>query len=585
VPAGAYLGVEHSITGRSWRAALDDERAALALAQRTGLPEIVARVLAARGIDAARAPAFLSPRLREQLPDPAHLKDMDAAAERIAFAIREGEKIAIFGDYDVDGATSAALLARFLAALGTMARLYIPDRQREGYGPNEAAMLALAREGMRVVITVDCGITAHGPLAAARAAGLDTIVVDHHAAEPALPPAFAVVNPNRLDETSPHRTLAAVGVAFLLAIAVNRALRKSGWFASRAEPDLMSLLDLVALGTVADVAPLTGLNRALVAQGLKVMAARANRGLAALADVAKLRAPPSAYHLGFVFGPRVNAGGRVGEAVLGARLLTTDDPEEARRIAARLDAMNRERQAIEAAVLQAALDQVGDQPGDLVVAAGEGWHAGVIGIVASRLKERFARPAIVIAIEDGIGKGSGRSPEGFDLGAAILAARAEGLLVNGGGHPRAAGLTVEAGRIADLRAFLAARIASHGPRDWVEPISVDGALTLRGATAALAETLARLGPFGVGNPNPRLAFPRVHVASAGVVGANHLRVTLFDPQGGRGQAIAFRAMGTPLGQALIGGGLPLHLLATLSVDRRGGRRGAEIVIEDAAPAG
>src|SRR5215469_1432375 len=425
--AEAFLGVERSLLGRRWRARGGDDREGLAIAQRLALPEIVGRLLASRGVAPEGAESFLKPTLRELLPDPSRFRDMDKAADRLAHAVQTGEPIAVFGDYDVDGATSSALLARFFAAAGHPLKIYIPDRMKEGYGPNLPALLALKEQGVRIVITVDCGITAFEPLAAAEAAGLEVIVVDHHVAEPRLPAALAVINPNRLDEAKGHGQLAAVGVTFLLVVAVNRALRQAGWYGeARAEPDLKRWLDLVALGTVCDVVPLTGLNRALVAQGLKVMARRGNPGLVALADVARLSEPPGCYHAGFLLGPRVNAGGRVGEAGLGARLLTTEDEIEARELAQRLDGHNAERRQIEELVQAAAIAQVEARlaPG-LVFAAASGWHAGVIGIVASRLKERYGRPACVVALdEDGaIGKGSGRSISGIDLGSAVIAAR------------------------------------------------------------------------------------------------------------------------------------------------------------------
>ena len=443
-----FLGVERSLSGKRWRQRAVDDRAGLALAQQMGLPEIVGRLLAARGVGIESAERFLTPTLRELLPDPSHLRDMDKAVERVVRAVTTGELIAIFGDYDVDGATAAALLQRFFAAIGCRARIYIPDRQREGYGPNVPALQRLRAEGAAIAITVDCGTTAHAPLAAAAKAGLDVIVVDHHVAEPALPPAFAIINPNRLDEASPHGVLAAVGVAFLLVVGINRALRQAGWYAQRPAPDLVQWLDLVALGTICDVVPLTGVNRALVAQGLKLLQRRGNIGLAALADAAAVGERLEAYHAGFILGPRVNAGGRVGQADLGARLLATDDAVEARAVAEQLHTLNAERREIEARVLAQAIAQVesGDRSAPLVFVAGEGWHPGVIGIVASRLKERYNRPACVSAIADGIGKGSGRSVAGFPLGPAIIAARQAGLLVNGGGHAMAAGFTVTAER-------------------------------------------------------------------------------------------------------------------------------------------
>ena len=585
-----FLGVERSATGRRWQARLDDERLALGFAQRHGLPEIVARVLAARCLD-ADVPAFLEPRLRDQLPDPAHLKDMDKAAERVARAVENDELIAIFGDYDVDGATSSALLHRFLAAAGARVRVYIPDRQREGYGPNAPALLRLKEEGAGVVVTVDCGITAHGPLGEAAAAGVEVVVVDHHVAEPKLPAAVAIVNPNRLDETSPHRQLAAVGVAFLLAVAVNRRLREAGRYKDRPEPSLVDLLDLVALGTVCDVVPLTGLNRVFVSQGLKIIGQRRNIGLVALAEVAKAAKADSCYHLGFVLGPRVNAGGRVGEASLGTRLLTTDDPEEARSIAARLDAYNRERQALEAVALESAMQQVQAQggPGPLVFVASEGWHAGVIGIVAGRLRERFERPAIVISIdaslgERGIGKGSGRSALGIDLGNAVIAARQAGLLINGGGHPNAAGLTVAVEKLDALREFLTARVV-EAAQDAVPHLTLDGALSLGAATPDLLGALDRVGPYGVGNPEPRFAFPTVRVAKADVVGERHVRCFIADQRGGRLGGIAFRAVGTPLGAALLeSAGSSLHLAGRLRADEWRGEVRVQLHVEDAAPA-
>ncbi len=579
-----FLGVERSATGRRWRARLDDDRAALGLAQRLGVPEIVARVLAARGVDAEAAPAFLEPRLREQLPDPAHLKDMDAAASRLARAVQGGETIAVFGDYDVDGATSSALLNRFFTAAGGRVRVYIPDRQREGYGPNAPALLRLKAEGAAVVVTVDCGITAHVPLASAAEAGLDVIVVDHHIAEPRLPLATAVVNPNRLDETTPHRQLAAVGVTFLLAVAVNRKLREAGWYAARAEPALLELLDLVALGTVCDVVPLTGLNRVFVTQGLKVLAQRRNEGLVALADAAHIQQRCDVYHLGFILGPRVNAGGRVGEADLGTRLLTTSDPEEARVLAQRLDAYNRERQAIEAGVLEAATAQVESAggPRPFIFVAGEGWHPGVIGIVAGRLRERYERPVFVVALADGIGKGSGRSALGVDLGSAVIAAREAGLLINGGGHANAAGLTVSAARLGELQDFLAERVTAQIVNS-TPSLAFDGALSLGAATTDLITTLSRVGPFGVGNPEPRFAFPAVHVAKADIVGERHVRCFLADQRGARLSAIAFRAVGSPLGEMLRDGtGLSLHLAGRLRADEWQGQTRVQLQIEDAA---
>src|SRR5712691_2751159 len=456
----AFLDVEQSLCGRRWRMPGDADGEAAVIAERLQLPEIVARLLATRGIALAEAPSFLAPRLRELLPDPAHLRDMVPAVERLVRAVQGGERIVVFGDYDVDGATSAALLLRFFAAVGGHASVYVPDRLREGYGPNAPALLRLKAEGADVAVTVDCGATAHEPLMAAAEAGLDVIVVDHHVTEPLLPRALALINPNRLDDDSPHGALAAVGVAFLLVVALNRALREAGWYTARAEPDLLQWLDLVALGTVCDVVPLTGINRALVAQGLKVARGLGNPGLKALAAVGGVTEPLDAYHLGFLLGPRVNAGGRVGAADLGARLLATDDPALAAELAHRLDGYNIERREIEAQTLQAAVAMVEAAPQSpaLVFAAAEGWHPGVIGIVAARLRERYERPACVVALDSksagGIGRGSGRSVPGVALGPAVIAARQAGLLVNGGGHAMAAGFTVAAAQIEPLRQFL-----------------------------------------------------------------------------------------------------------------------------------
>jgi single-stranded-DNA-specific exonuclease len=557
----------------------------LALAQRLELPEIVGRVMAGRGVTLDTADRYLNPTLRALLPDPSHLRDMDKAAARLARAVETGERIAVFGDYDVDGATSGALLHRFLAAAGAPPRLYIPDRMAEGYGPNAPALRRLAAEGVKVVVTVDCGITAFEPLDAARDAGLDVIVVDHHVAEPRLPAAHAVVNPNRLDETSPLKQLAAVGVAFLLAIATNRVLREKGWFgAARPAPDLMAWLDVVALGTVCDVVPLTGLNRAFVTQGLKIMARRQSVGLAALADVARLDEAPAAYHAGFVLGPRVNAGGRVGEADLGVRLLTTEDPAEAATLAKRLDALNRERQALEAKALEGALAQAMDETGPLILASAEHWHPGVIGIVASRLVERCNRPAAVVALAGAEGKGSARSVPGVDMGAAIIAARQAGHLINGGGHPMAAGFTVSAGKLADLRAFLAERIGAEIARHKVAPsLALDGALGLGAATPELAERLERLAPFGVGNAEPCFAVADVRVVQSSVVGEGHVRAILADKSGARLKAIAFRAADQPLGKALLDkAGASLHVAGRLRPDNWQGRSEAQLVIADAA---
>ncbi|MFT5180728.1 MAG: single-stranded-DNA-specific exonuclease [Alphaproteobacteria bacterium] len=585
------IDVTRSVTGRRWLFRDSDERAGLMLAQRLDLPEVVGRMLAARGVDVEGAPHFLEPTLRDALPDPNCLRDMDRAVARLITAIKDAETIAIFGDYDVDGATSSALLARFFAAIGAPVRIYIPDRIREGYGPNAPALLRLWDEGIKLVITVDCGITAFEPLADAAQAGLDVIVVDHHVAEPQLPAAAAVINPNRLDDTSELGMLAAVGVSFLLAVALNRGLRDAGWYAKggHSEPNLLNLLDLVALGTVCDVVKLNGLNRAFVAQGLRVMARRHNTGLAALADAAHITEKPSEYHAGFILGPRVNAGGRVGEASLGARLLSTKDPAEAAELARQLDGFNAERQAIEAEVLEEALAQV-EAAGDvessapLIIIAGEGWHAGVIGIVASRLKEKYARPALVIGLDGDTGKGSGRSVDGVDLGSAVIAARQAGLIVNGGGHKMAAGLTVERSKIPELKTFLNERVGAALAQGRAVPtLNVDAQVRLGGATTELIAAIQQIAPFGAGNPEPRFVLPAVRVVKADVVGKGHVRCILSDDGKSRLKAIAFRAAGEPLGDALLQtSGMPLHLAGKIRLDTWQGREGVQFLIDDAA---
>lgn len=584
----ALLGVERSLTGRRWLERPHSERDALALSQRHALPEIVGRVLAARGVGLDDVESFLGSRLRDALPDPSHLLDMDTAVERLASAVMQGERIAVFGDYDVDGATSTALFMRYMRAVQCRSQLYVPDRLTEGYGPNTKALLGLLAEGVSLVVTVDCGTTAHEPLAAARKAGLDVIVVDHHVAEPALPPAVAVVNPNRLDETSPHRQMAAVGVLFLVLVGLSRALRQAGWFRDRPEPNLMAWLDLVALGTVCDVVALTGVNRAYVAQGLKVMAQRGNAGLRALSDVAGIREAPGAYHLGFVLGPRVNAGGRIGHSELGARLLSLEDDDEVRQIAMQLDAFNRERQTIEMAVLQSAIEQVeARQPAGkaVLLAAGAGWHPGVLGIVASRLRERFNRPAFVAAIDGGMATGSGRSVPGVDLGAVVIAARQAGLLLKGGGHPMAAGFTAAASSLDAFEAFVGHRIADRVSEVTAEPsLRLDGSIDIKAASVSLARDLERVGPYGSGNAEPRFAIAGAMIAYAEPAGTGHVRVMLTGRDGGRLKAIAFRAMDGELGPALLGhAGKPFHIAGKLRIDTWGGGERPQFFIDDAAP--
>ena len=585
------LDVKRSLSGRRWLSGPGDDRLAMALSQRLAVPEIVGRIMSARGIALDEAEAFLAPTLRDTLPDPAHLKDMEVGVERLASAVMQGESVAIFGDYDVDGATSAALLKRFLEAVGGRAVVYIPDRLSEGYGPSAEALLSLKNRGASVVVTVDCGTGSHDALQEASAAGLDVIVVDHHIAEASLPTAVAVINPNRLDETSAHGQLAAVGVTFLFIIALNRTLRKAGWYGARREPNALNWLDLVALGTVCDAVPLTGVNRALVAQGLKVMAARINVGLTALADVAGIDEAPGTYHAGFVLGPRINAGGRVGDSDLGVRLLSTDDVGEARDIAARLDLLNTQRQGIEAAVFDDALAQVAESDVEpdtrrCIFAVGEGWHAGVVGIIASRLKERFAHPACVISMDGDTGSGSGRSVSGFDLGAAIIAARQSGLLVRGGGHAMAAGFTVERGRLAALSDFLNERARAAHAENGIEPsLHVDATLSVTGASLDLVETLSRLAPFGTGNPEPRFAIAAARLRRVDIVGEKHLRCSIAGESGPILNAIAFRSVDTPLGQAFLhNDGKPFHIAGRLRGNSWRGRTTPQLLIDDAASA-
>lgn len=581
-PAEPFLGVATSATGRLWLGpGAETLRRAEALAQAAALAPPVAAVLARLGVAAQDVGPFLAPKLRDLMPDPSRLRDMDRAAARLVQAVAGRERIAVFADYDVDGACSAALLLGWLRDLGLAASLYIPDRQDEGYGPNVPAMQELAA-AHDLILCVDCGTLAHEPIAAA--AGADVLVLDHHLGGETLPPALAVVNPNRQDETGDLGHLCAAAVVFLLLVAANRLLRAEG----RREPDLMALLDLVALATVADVAPLVGLNRALVRQGLAVMARRARPGLAALADVARLDAAPSAYHLGFLLGPRINAGGRIGRADLGARLLATADAAEARALAEQLDALNTERRGIEEAVRAEALAQAEARglDGPLVWAAGEGWHPGVVGIVAARLKEVANRPAVVIGIEAGEGKGSGRSVAGVDLGGAVARLAAEGWLIKGGGHRMAAGLTVEAGRIEGAMARLGELLARQGAgAEAPRVLHVDGLLMPGAANVELIERLEAAGPFGAGAPAPRFALPALKVAFAARAGESHLRLTFADDAGARLEAIAFRAFEGPLGPLLeTHAGARFHVAGRLEVDSWGGRRRAKLRLEDAAPA-
>ncbi len=578
----AFLNVETSATGRRWVGpGGDEDRLSEAMAQETGLPGPLCRTLVRRGVAPQEAQAFLSPTLRDLLPDPADLRDMVKAAARFLTAISKSEKIAIFADYDVDGGSSAALLISWLRDMGHRATLYIPDRIDEGYGPNDEAMASLAK-GHDLIICVDCGTLSHGPIAAAE--GADVIVLDHHLGGETLPDALAVVNPNRQDEDGALAHLCAAGVVFLMLVEANRQLKAQG----EKGPDLIALLDLVALATVADVAPLVGVNRALVRQGLAVMARRDRIGLRALADVAGLDTAPSSYHLGFMLGPRVNAGGRIGKADLGARLLATSDPQEASDLADRLDQLNTERREIEAEVRALALDQAEARGTDraLVWAAADGWHPGVVGIVASRLKEQTNRPAIVIGFEGDIGKGSGRSVAGIDLGAAIQRLAAEGLLEKGGGHKMAAGLTVSREKLEPAMERLTELLERQGagalgPAD----LRLDGVMMPGAATVELIEMIEAAGPFGAGAPAPRFAFPDCQILFAKEVGTGHLKVTFGDGLGARIDAIAFGAMDGPMGPMLTGhGGARFHLAGRLEVNTWRGRQSPQLRLEDAAPA-
>lgn len=581
----AFLSVESSLTGRLWRGpdpAL--ERAAEALAQESRLPLPVSRILAARGVTAAQSAAYLEPRLRDLLPDPLTLRDMGTAAQRIVAAATAGQRIAIFADYDVDGGASAALLIDWLRRQGRASTLYIPDRIDEGYGPNVPAISALSRDH-DLIICVDCGTLSHQALAAATC---DVIVLDHHQGAETLPPVLAVVNPNRADEDGTLGHLCAAGVVFLTLVQCNRLLREAG----QPQPDLIGLLDLVALATVADVAPLIGVNRAFVRQGLAVMARRDRPGMAALSDVARLDAAPTAFHLGFLLGPRINAGGRVGRADLGAQCLSSTDAPTATRLAEELDQLNRDRRTIEAAVREAALAQVEARgaalgTGTIAWAADQGWHPGVVGIVAARLKEATNLPSVVIGVENGIGKGSARSVPGVDLGRAIQRLAAEGLLLKGGGHAMAAGLTVDEARIPEAMTRLAEMLSRElTERIGAGELRISGLLDPAGATVELMQMLERAGPFGQAAPAPRFAFANQLIDSVGTMGDSHLRLRFRSPGSPPIDAVAWGAMTGPLGPALLGAkGRRFHLAGKLELSQWGGRERVRLRLDDAAPAG
>jgi single-stranded-DNA-specific exonuclease len=592
---GLFLGVESSATGRAWRDRLDARGAAraLAIAQRYDLPELLARIIAGRNIEIDAVEAFLDPTVRRSMPDPHVLTAMPEAAARIADAVQGGETIAIFGDYDVDGATSSALLARFLRQAGSDPLIHIPDRLFEGYGPNVEAVRGLAQRGATLLVTVDCGTTSIEPLAQARALGVDVVVIDHHQADEELPPAVAIVNPNRRDDLSGLGHLAAVGLTFMTVVAVNRLLRaRAFWTANRPEPDLLTFLDDVALGTVADVVPLIGLNRAFVAKGLIALRQRNRVGHTSLMDVARLAGPPEAWHLGFLLGPRINAGGRIGRADLGVRLLIEEDPIEAGRIAAELDRLNRERQVIEMeTVAQAEAEAVAalglEDQGAVIVTAAEGWHPGVVGLVAARLKEKFGRPAFAIALEPGgIGTGSGRSIPGVDIGTAVRRAVANGLLEKGGGHAMAAGVTLRKSALAPLRAFLESALAADvESARRANGLSIDGAISAGAANAGLVAMIERAGPFGSGNPEPVIALPAHTLAYIEEAGQSHIRLRFKSADGAGVNAIAFRAVGQKLGAALVQNrGRLVHAAGSFALDRWQGEERVQFRLSDIAPA-
>ncbi|KAA5801630.1 single-stranded-DNA-specific exonuclease RecJ [Alkalicaulis satelles] len=590
--AGPLFGVTRSLGGRAWGLRPADDRAAGEIARVTGVNDALARLLAARGLTAESAPDFLSPRLRDSFPDPSSFKGMDDAARLIWDAVEKGVRIALFADYDVDGATSAAQLSRWLSAVSEAPLIYVPDRIEEGYGPSAAAFESLKARGAGLVITLDCGAAAVGPLASARAMGLPVAVIDHHLMDGPAPEAEALVNPNQPGDESGCGHLAAAGVVFVLLAALNREGRARGAFRDRPEPDLLALADLAALGTVCDVVPLTGFNRALTAQGLRVMSAWTRPGLAALAEIAGVTGPASVYHAGFIIGPRINAGGRVGRSDLGARLLTSDDMAEARSLAAELDQHNAARRAIEADVLDEAMAQLEragvSEDAPVLIAAGEHWHPGVIGIAAGRVKERFNRPAIVIGIDPdtGLAKGSGRSCTGVNLGAAVARARETGLLIAGGGHAMACGLTVEAGRIDALRDFLTEALADEWVRaEAARTLELDAVAHPASVSFEFCEALKAAAPFGQGNPEPRFAFADLRRSFAKRVGSDHVRVSFEAAGGARLDAIAFRCADAPMGQALLAPGeARFHAAGKLRAeDNRFGKR-AELHLEDLAPA-
>jgi single-stranded-DNA-specific exonuclease len=587
-PPGIAGGAKRGLSGRRWVWRAGDDRIAFGIAQRLEVPEIVGRLLAARGIGIEAAAAFLEPTLRVLLPDPSLLIDMDAAAERLADAVASGQTVGVFGDYDVDGACSAALMVSWLRSLGCTVVHHVPDRMREGYGPNGPALLGLVAKGAGLIVCVDCG-TAAAEALSLLAGQADVIVLDHHKSEGPPPRILATVNPNRLDCSSGLTMLCAAGVAFLTVVGATRTLRRRGFFAARAEPDLMTLLDLVALATVCDVMPLSGVNRALVYQGLRIMARRARPGVAALLEVTQARDKLSAFTCGYALGPRINASGRIAEADLGLRLLLCEDRIEALALAERLDGINRQRQDVEAAMLETAMYAASlqaDAGNAVLVVAGEGWHPGVVGIVSGRVKERFNRPACVAGIASGIAKGSGRSVPGLDLGGAVIAARRAGILLTGGGHPMAAGFSLPADRIEAFRAFLNERLAAAAGLPGAVDLVVEGALQVPGATLDLARHVERLAPFGAGNDEPVLVLQRARVIRSDRVGreASSIRVFLEGEGGGpRLKGMLFRAREGALSEALLSRDrVPLHVAGYLRVETWNGAENPGFIISDAA---
>jgi single-stranded-DNA-specific exonuclease len=588
-----FLDVSRSVTGRAWTDRLDEAgtRTAQALSQRLDISEILARILAGRGVGLEEAEGYLNPTIRELMPDPSTLSGMDGLVERLARAIRDRERIALFGDYDVDGASSCALLVRYLRQFEMFPQVHIPDRIFEGYGPNIAAIDKLIDNGATLIVTLDCGSTSLAPIAHARERGVDVLVIDHHLVDHVLPVATGLVNPNRPDDVSGLTYLCAAGVTFMVLVALNRALRNQG---AGNLPDLMAMVDLVGLATVCDVVPLKGLNRAFVVRGLEMARKGSNRGIAALALAARINGPINPYHFGFLIGPRINAGGRIGDAALGTRLLALDEEHEALAIAAQLDELNGERQRLELAAVEeaaaVAYAEIGDGEGPpVLVLASADWHAGVVGLIAARLRERFERPAFAVALApDGTGTGSGRSMPGVDLGRAVIAAVEKGLATKGGGHAMAAGVTLASGQIGPFRAHLAELLGEAvGTARAASALAIDAAITARGATPELFHDIERAGPFGAGNPQPVFAFPAHKARFAEVVGqGGHVRFTLGSDDGARLKAIAFRAADQPLGRLLLAAGndTPLHIAGTLSIDHWQGREQVQLRVSDAAPA-